>query len=101
MKTDAALDASFYEQNYGWDQSPEAIYKKLIRNPPDTPHYQKLILLANLKAAEASEKTAFSVAGYTKWLMILTAFITVGTVVQAIFAALTYLYPRTTSMNLP
>jgi hypothetical protein len=49
----------------------------------DMPYYPKLALLAQLKTAEA-------VAGYTKWLMVLTAVIVVCTVLQTIVAILTY-----------
>jgi hypothetical protein len=77
-------------RRFSWEQSPREIYEKLVHSPPDTPDYQKLLVLAQLKVAESSEKTANAVAGYTKWLMLLTAVIVVCTVVQSVVAVLTY-----------
>ena len=87
------MDERALEQNYSWNQSLEEIFKKLIQNPPDTPHYQKLALLAQLKAGVANENTAQTLAAYTKWLMFLTWFIAGGTIIQAIFVVLAYFSP--------
>jgi len=50
------------------------------------------VLLTQLKAAAANETTAGAIAGYTKWLSGLTVIIALGTIVQAVFAALAYLH---------
>jgi hypothetical protein len=86
--TEAAL-----EKNYSWDQSVQNIYRKLIQNPPDTPHYQKLLLLAQLKASAASEESADAIAGYTKQLAFLTWLIAIATMTQALVAVLAYARP--------
>ncbi len=77
-------------EDYSWDQSLKAIYATLVRNPPDSPHYQKLAVLAQLKASEVSEDSARAMTAYTKWVMVLTWFIAIGTVAQAVFVALEY-----------
>jgi hypothetical protein len=82
-----------FERNYSWDQSFQDIYKKLVQNPPDTPHHQNLLVLAHLKASEASEKSADAIAGYTKQLAFLTWLIAIATIIQASVAALAYVRP--------
>jgi CRISPR/Cas system-associated exonuclease Cas4 (RecB family) len=76
-----------------WNLPVKELYEKLVENPPDTPRYQKLALLVQLKAGQAGENAATAVAGYTKWLAAFTVVIAVGTVVQAVFAALMYFLP--------
>jgi hypothetical protein len=63
--------------------TPEEIWVKATQNPPDTPHYQKLVMLAQLKTADV-------VARYTKWLTVITALVGLSTFLQAIFAFLTW-----------
>jgi hypothetical protein len=74
---------------FSWDRPIKDIWKELSDDPqfvPEMPYFQKLSLLAQLKSADA-------MAGYTKWLTAVTVIIAVGTVVQAVFVALTYFYP--------
>jgi hypothetical protein len=76
-----------------WGLPIKDLYEKLVENPPDTPRYQKLALLVQLKAGQASENVARAVAGYTWWVAAFTVVIAIGTVVQAVFAALAYFLP--------
>lgn len=77
-----------------WDRPTREIWDELSdpNFPPDAPYYQKLVLLTQLKAAEANETATQAIAGYTKWLTLLTVVIASGTIVQAAFAALAYLH---------
>jgi hypothetical protein len=76
-----------------WDRPVKEIWVELAEptNDPDAPYCRKLALLAQLKAAQAGENAAEAVAGYTKWLMRLTAVIVLCTVVQTGIVVLTYL----------
>jgi hypothetical protein len=60
---------------------------------PDMSFYQKLVLLTQLKAADANVATSTAIAAYTRLLTGLTNVIAAGMIVQAVFAALTYLHP--------
>ena len=62
-------------EEYKWDMSIKEIWEKAAKNPPEVPHYQKLVTLAQLKTADR-------LASYTKWLMGLTFVLTVCTLVQ-------------------
>jgi hypothetical protein len=72
------MDRNALEQNYSWDQPLKGIWTKLCQSPPDTPHYQKLALLVQLRTA--------AVASYTKWIVLLTWAVVACTVVQTIVA---------------
>lgn len=88
------MDEKAVEANYPWNTTPPEIWEKVRRTPPDTPHYQKLALLAQLKAAEAQNAVAAAMAWYTKWLSVFTILIALGTIAQAVFVALSYLSSR-------
>jgi hypothetical protein len=82
------------EQRFSWGRPTREIWDELS-DPnlvPEMPYYQKLALLTQLKAAEANETTARAIGGYTKLLIWLTVVIALGTIGQAVFAALTYIH---------
>lgn len=87
MNSDAA------SRNYPWEASLEELWAKIRENPPDTPHYQRLALLAQLKASESQINSAKETAKYTKWITMFTVIVAVGTAIQALFAAFSYLAP--------
>jgi hypothetical protein len=60
--------------DYSWDTSIKELWEQAAKNPPDVPHYQKLVTLAQLKAAHA-------LAVYTRWLMIATVVVAAATAV--------------------
>jgi len=68
-----------------WNRPIKEIWEELAEtaNDPDAPYCRKLVLLAQLKTAEAAKS-------YTKWLMFLTVVIVLCTVVQTFVAALNY-----------
>ena len=68
-----------------WNRPIKEIWEELAEtaNDPDAPYCRKLVLLAQLKTAEAAKS-------YTKWLMFLTVVIVLCTVVQTFVAALSY-----------
>jgi hypothetical protein len=82
-------------RRFSWDRPVREIWDELSdpNFPPDAPYYQKLVLLTQLKAAESNDGSARAMAGYTRWLTILTVVIAVGTIVQGVFAALSYFHP--------
>ena len=73
------------DPRFSWSRPVEEIWNDLSdpNFTPDMPYFGKLATLAQLKTAEA-------VAGYTKWLMVLTVAIVLCTVVQSVVAVLTY-----------
>jgi|HubBroStandDraft_6_1064221.scaffolds.fasta_scaffold930611_1 hypothetical protein len=67
-------------EQYSWDMSIKQIWEQAAKNPPDVPRYQKLIALAQIKAAHES-------AAYTKWLTRFTfALVTCAVAQTAIIA---------------
>ncbi len=76
--------------NHPWEAPLEELWIKIRANPPDTPHYQKLSLLAQLKASEAQIKSADNTATYTKWIAAFTIVVAVGTAAQVVLGALSY-----------
>jgi hypothetical protein len=81
-------------KRWSWDRPTREIWGELAEPEvtPDMPFFQKLALLVQLRAAQAGEDTARAVAGYTRWLVLLTGVIVLCTVVQTVFLALTYLH---------
>jgi hypothetical protein len=74
---------------FAWERPVKEIWNDLSdpQFVPDMPYYSKLSLLAQLKIAEA-------IAGYTKWLTVLTVVIALGAIIQAVFTALSYFHPH-------
>jgi hypothetical protein len=75
-------------QRLSLDRSLKDIWNECVEPANDdltAPYLQKLTLLAQLK-------TAYVVASYTKWLMILTGVIVLCTAVKTDVAVLTYLH---------
>jgi hypothetical protein len=64
---------------YPWDMPVKELWEKASTSPPNTPDYQKLLALANLKIADR-------MARYTHWLTWFTAALLVSAIVQAIGA---------------
>lgn len=81
-------------RRFSWERPTKEIWDELSdpQFPPDALYYQKLVLLTQLKAADANETNARAIAGYTKWLTWLTVFVAFGTICQAVFVALTYFH---------
>jgi cbb3-type cytochrome oxidase subunit 1 len=67
---------------------------KIRANPSDAPHYQKLTLLAQLKASEAQIKSVDNTAKYTKWIAAFTIVVAIGTAAQVVLGALVYFTQR-------
>lgn len=79
-------------ERFSWNRSAREIWGELSDPdfPTDSPDYQKLIMLPQLKAADANEKSARALTKYILWVMILTIFIALGTFVQGMFTALMF-----------
>jgi len=88
------MDDQSAERSYPWNLTLEEIWSQARKTRDETPHFKKLSLLAELKAAEAQNNASAAVARYTYLLMIFTVIVAVGTAVQAVFVALEYLVPR-------
>ena len=80
--------------NYPWEASLEELWTRIRANPSDTPHYQKLALLVQLKASEAQIKSADKTAAYTKWIAAFTVVLAVGTLAQVVLGAIIYFAAR-------
>jgi len=65
--------------SYSWSRSIKDCWEEAVQNPPDTAHYQKLVLLAQLKAAHA-------LARYTWWLVFATVLLVICTALQVCIA---------------
>jgi hypothetical protein len=50
---------------YSWNLSIKQIWEQAAKNQPEFPHYQKLVTLAQIKAAH-------ELSAYTKWLTLFT-----------------------------
>jgi hypothetical protein len=62
-------------EEYNWDMTIKEICEKAAKNPPEMPHFQKLVTLAELKAAH-------HLAEYTKCLTYLTVVLAFCAVLQ-------------------
>jgi len=67
---------------YSWDKSIRQCYEEAVTSKVEMDHYQKLIVLAQLKAADAQQKAADAVARYTLWLALATVVLALCTAVQ-------------------
>ncbi|MGO9094841.1 MAG: hypothetical protein ACLQGV_06415 [Bryobacteraceae bacterium] len=85
-----------YKQRWAFDRPIKEIWDDLSdpQFVPADPYYGKLVTLAELKTADINAAAAKAMACYTKWLMALTAIITLGTLGQAVFAILSYCCPH-------
>ncbi len=88
------MDDDSAELNYPWNLTLEEIWNRARKPTTDTIHFKKMSLLAGLKAAKAQNNASSAVAAYTKWLVIFTVIVALGTAAQAVFVSLAYLFPR-------
>jgi len=60
------MDAPRSRNDFRWDRSISAIWNELsdCQFPPNAPFYQKLVVLAQLKAADADDTTAGAIPGH-------------------------------------
>jgi hypothetical protein len=64
-------------EDYSWNMTIKEIWGKAANNPPDVPHYQKLVTLAHLKSTDSLIK-------YTRWLAALTFVLAICAMIQII-----------------